>query len=126
MTSSKDTAASRIGSGQANLATIKRFEQAVAYYQDALVQFRGVGDHHGEGQVPSNLGTAYSELRQPDRAAACLKYAAKAMREAGEHQQTALLEQQAAKTRCARPSAATKTHIVELPSLRLCRALRSQ
>ena len=38
MTCSKDTAAGRTGSGQANLATIKRFEQAIAYYQDALVQ----------------------------------------------------------------------------------------
>ena len=77
---------------------LQQFEQAIAYYRDALVHFREVGDLHEEGQVLSNLGTAHSELGQPDRATAYWKDAAKAMNEAGEHQQGALLEQQAART----------------------------
>ena len=49
-----------------------------------------------------NLGSAYAELRQPDRAAECWREAAAAMREVGDHDQTARLEQLAANARARR------------------------
>jgi len=71
-------------------------------YQQALAIRRETGDQHGEGQTLTNLGNAYSDLRQPDRAATCWRDAAAAMRDAGDHEAAARLEQQAASARSRR------------------------
>jgi hypothetical protein len=50
----------------------------------------------------NNLGIAYQKLRQPDRAATCWREAAMAMRDAGDHEEAARLEQLAANAQSGR------------------------
>jgi len=57
------------------------------------VIFQEVGDRRGAGGILTNLGIAYKEKRQPDRAAACWREAAAAMRDVGDHEEAARLEQ---------------------------------
>ena len=75
---------------------MRRFEEAVGCFQESLAIFRETGDRHGEGQTLTNLGLAYQGLRQPDRAAMCWQDAAAAMRDAGDQEEAARLEQLAA------------------------------
>jgi hypothetical protein len=57
---------------------------AIGCYQDSLAICRETGDRYGEGQTLTNLGIAYTKMRQPDRAAMCWREAAAAMRDAGD------------------------------------------
>ncbi len=57
---------------------------------------RETGDRHLEGQTLGNLGLAYGQLRQLDRAASCCRESAAALREAGDHAEAERLEQLAA------------------------------
>lgn len=82
---------------------LRRFEEAVRCYEQALVIWQETDDRHGEGQALSNLGDAYQELRLSDRAAVFRQDAAAAMRDAGDHDQVARLEQLA-------PSAQARRH----------------
>jgi tetratricopeptide (TPR) repeat protein len=90
----------RYGEGQAlnNLGNahrdLRRFEDAVTCYQDALVIYRETGDRHGEGQALSNLDLAYQGLRQPIHAQGW-RDAAAAMRDAGDTEAAAALKQAA-------------------------------
>ena len=59
---------------------------------------RESGERHGEGTTLSNLANAYWDLGQPDRAAGYWRDAAAAMRNAGDHEEAARLEQLAMKT----------------------------
>jgi tetratricopeptide (TPR) repeat protein len=79
-----------------------RLEETVGCYQQSLAIFRETGDRYDEGQTLDNLGNAYRELRQPDRAAECWREAAAAMHDAGDHQAAERLEQLAADTRSRR------------------------
>jgi tetratricopeptide (TPR) repeat protein len=75
---------------------VRRFEEAIAYYEQDLAICRETGDRYGEGQTLDNLGTAYQEMMQSGRAAVCWRDAAAAMRDAGDHEEAALLDQKAA------------------------------
>ena len=68
-------------------------DEAISTLQGAAAICREAGDRHGEGTALNNLGAAYQELRQPDRAATCWREAAAAMRDAGDHEQAGFLEQ---------------------------------
>jgi hypothetical protein len=50
---------------------------AIGCYQDSLAICRETGDRYGEGQTLTNLGIAYTKMRQPDRAAMCWREAAR-------------------------------------------------
>jgi tetratricopeptide (TPR) repeat protein len=95
----------RYGEGQTlnNLGNtyqeLRRFEEAIGCYEQSLEIRREIGDRYGEGETLLNLGNTYPELRQPDRAAACWQDAAVAMRDAGEDEEAARLEQMAADAR---------------------------
>ena len=39
---------------------LRRFEEAIGCYQEALAICRETGDRHGEGQTLNNLGLAYA------------------------------------------------------------------
>jgi hypothetical protein len=73
--------------------------EAVDCYQRDIVICRETGDRYGEGQTLGNLGYAYRELRQPGRAAECWREAAAAMRDAGDREAAARLEQLTANSR---------------------------
>jgi tetratricopeptide (TPR) repeat protein len=75
---------------------VRRFEEAIACYEQDIAICRETGDRYGEGQTLEYLGGAYREVRQPGRAAACWREAAAAMRDAGDQQEAARLEQLAA------------------------------
>ena len=47
---------------------LRRFEEAIACYQQSLAIFREIGDRHGEGLALNNLGNAYRELRRFEEA----------------------------------------------------------
>ncbi|WP_460393592.1 AfsR/SARP family transcriptional regulator, partial [Actinophytocola sediminis] len=53
------------------LAYLRRFDEAIACYDQALPIRREVGDRHGEGRTLSNLGIVFGELRRFDEAIAC-------------------------------------------------------
>ncbi len=78
---------------------MRRFEETIRAHQDAAAIYRETGDRHGEGTALTNLAYAYQDMRQPGRAAACWRDAAAAMRDAGEHEEAARLEQLATNTR---------------------------
>jgi len=78
---------------------VRRFEEAIACYEQDIAICREAGDRYGEGQTLGNLGRAYQEMRQPGRAAACRQEAAAAMRDVGDHEAAACLEQLAATPR---------------------------
>jgi hypothetical protein len=70
---------------------------------DPEQQRAGSLHREGEGLTLNNLGHAYRELRQPDRAAMYWRdAAAAAMRDAGDHEEAARLEQLAANARSRR------------------------
>ena len=68
----------------------------IARYEQSLATKRETADRYGEGQTLDNLGIAYQEMEQPARAAACWREAAAAMRDAGDHEEAAHLDQRAA------------------------------
>jgi tetratricopeptide (TPR) repeat protein len=78
------------------------FEEAVDCYQQSLAIRRETGGRYGEDQTVNNLGSAYQELRQSERAAECWREAAAAMRGAGDHEKAGRLEQLSAVTRSRR------------------------
>jgi tetratricopeptide (TPR) repeat protein len=81
---------------------LRRFQEAISCYQDALVIRRETGDRRGEAQTLSNLGLAYQELQQLDKAAGYWRDAATVMRNAGNDVEAARLEQLAANARSRR------------------------
>jgi tetratricopeptide (TPR) repeat protein len=66
------------------LVEVRRFEEAIAAYQNAVAIFREAGDRHSEGSALSNLGRALAEMRRLDEAIAALQDAAAIFREAGD------------------------------------------
>jgi len=76
--------------------------RAITCHQQSLAIFGETGDRYGEGTALNNLGTAYQEMRQPDRAAMCWREVAAAMHDAGEHEEAGRLEQLAANVRSRR------------------------
>jgi tetratricopeptide (TPR) repeat protein len=78
------------------LVGVRRFEEAIACYEQDIAICRETADRYGEGQTGENLAVAGRETGQPGRAAACWREAAAAMREVGELEEAARLEQQAA------------------------------
>ena len=81
------------------LAIVRRFQEAFACYQQDIAIRRETGDRYREARTLSNLGNAYyQEMQQHDRAAACWREAAAAMREAGDNEEAERLEQRAANT----------------------------
>ena len=75
------------------LAEARRFEEAIACYQQDIVICQETGDRYGEGQTLDNLARAYQEMQQDDRAAACWQDAAAAMRDVGDHEEAGRLDQ---------------------------------
>jgi tetratricopeptide (TPR) repeat protein len=75
---------------------VRRFEEAIACYQQSLAAKREAADLYGEGRTLDNLGNAYHQMEQPGRATASWRKAAAAMRDAGEHEQAARLDHEAA------------------------------
>jgi len=51
------------------LRKLQRFEEAIAWYQQAIAVSREIGERYEEGEALNGLGDAYHQLRQPDRAA---------------------------------------------------------
>ena len=50
------------------LVAMRRFEDAIASYQDAAAKFRQTGNRYGEGMALGNLGVALAEVGQFDEA----------------------------------------------------------
>ncbi len=46
----------------------RQAEKTIEYYKQALALRRGIGHRPGEGNVLGNLGLAYSDLGQTDKA----------------------------------------------------------
>ena len=61
---------------------MRRFDDAIAWYEDALAICQETDDRLGQGRTLSNLGLAHSELRQFDQAIACHRQALAIRREA--------------------------------------------
>jgi tetratricopeptide (TPR) repeat protein len=80
---------------------LRRFEEAIGCYQQDIAICRETADGGGEGKALTKLGAAYWQMRQPDRTAACWQDAA-AMRDAGDHEEAARLEDLAAIARSRR------------------------
>jgi hypothetical protein len=83
---------------------------AIGCYQDSLAICRETGDRYGEGQTLTNLGIAYTKMRQPDRAAMCWREAAAAMRDAGDDEAAGRLEQRAADVQSRRAAGGEAAH----------------
>ncbi|QUQ68279.1 tetratricopeptide repeat protein [Kutzneria sp. CA-103260] len=69
--------------GQA-LAYARRFDEAIAYYDQALQIRREVGDRQGEGSTLNNLGNVYRDLRRFEDAIAHYEQALPIRREVGD------------------------------------------
>jgi tetratricopeptide (TPR) repeat protein len=73
------------GSALGNLGSVylelRRFEEAIACYEDALPIFWEVGDRRAEGVTLDGLGNAYGGLRRFDEAAGCYQHALAIFRE---------------------------------------------
>ena len=63
---------------------LRRFEEAIGRYQDALASWREAGNRHGEGQTLTNLGLAYQELGRFEEAIGCHQESLAIRREAGD------------------------------------------
>ena len=62
----------------------RRFEEAIASYQQALAILREIGDRNGEGITLSNLGYAYQEVRRFEEAITSHQQALAILRETGD------------------------------------------
>ena len=71
-TSAEASALSNLGEAYREL---RRFEDAIACYREALVICRETDDWSGKSLVLSNLGTAYQELRRFEEAIPCYREA---------------------------------------------------
>jgi tetratricopeptide (TPR) repeat protein len=72
----------------------RRFEEAIACYEQDIAICREANDRYGEGQTLTNLAAVYQKMQQPERAVSYWQEAAAAMRDAGDHAGAARLEQQ--------------------------------
>ena len=79
-------------------AELRRFEEAIACYQQDIMSCREVGDRYGEGRNLDNLGIVYQKTWRRNQAARCWREAAAAMRDAGDHEEAGHLEQWAMRT----------------------------
>jgi tetratricopeptide (TPR) repeat protein len=87
------TEARTLGSLGLAYVDVRRFEEAIACFQEALAIFRGAADRHSEGRTLDSLGTVYRELKQPNRAITYWRESAIAMLDVGEDEAAARLEQ---------------------------------
>jgi tetratricopeptide (TPR) repeat protein len=76
------------GSALGNLGSVylelRRFEEAIACYQDALPIFWEIGDRRAEGVTLDGLGDAYGGLRRFEEATHCYQDALAIFRETGD------------------------------------------
>jgi tetratricopeptide (TPR) repeat protein len=72
---------------------LRRFKEAIDCYQQDIAICQETGNRHGEGLCLSNVGVACYRLRQLDLAAESFREAAAAMRDAGDYERAALLDQ---------------------------------
>ncbi len=63
---------------------LRRFEEAVRCYQQALAICPDTGDRHGEGQALNTLGHAYRKLRRLEEAVGCYQSALVICQETGD------------------------------------------
>ena len=82
------------GSALGNLGSVylelRRFEEAIACYQDALPIFWEVGDQRAEGVTLDGLGNAYGGLRRFDEATGCFRDALAIFRETSDRHREGL------------------------------------
>ena len=83
------------------LGEVRRFEEAIACYEQDIAICRETGDRYGEGQTRDNLAGAEREMKQPGRATACWREATAAVLEADDLEKAARLEQHAANAQTA-------------------------
>jgi len=69
---------------------LRRFEEAIACYQDALAIFRQTGDRRAEGVTLDGLGDAYLELRRFEEATSCYEGALAIFRQTGDRRRGGL------------------------------------
>ena len=86
------------------LVQVRRFDEAIAAYQQALDRKREAGDRHGEGRTLNNLGNALREVRRFDEAIAAYQQALDRKREAGDEQRAAQVEAELSTLQNCRPS----------------------
>lgn len=82
------------GSALGNLGSVylelRRFEEAIACYEDALPIFWEVGDRRAEGVTLDGLGIAYGGLRRFDEATGCFRDALVIFRETSDRHREGL------------------------------------
>jgi tetratricopeptide (TPR) repeat protein len=86
----------------AALVEVRRFEEAIDCFQQDVAICWETGDLYGAGHTLRSLGSTYKEMRRPDQATTYWRQAAAAMRDAGEPEEAARLEQLAANIRTRR------------------------
>jgi tetratricopeptide (TPR) repeat protein len=64
--------------------TLRRFDEAIEHYQQALAIRRQLGNRRGEGGTLNNLGRVYNDLHRLDQALDCYQQALAIHREVGE------------------------------------------
>lgn len=77
---------------------LRRPKDAIGCFRESLAIFQETGDRYATGTALIHIGRIYEILQQPDQAAACRVDAAAALRDAGDHEQAAHIEQLAPST----------------------------